>query len=125
MYCDQGEFVNELYYRYDLESFFYTLVWILTYHIDSFSVAVGEWSRWYNAPTAIIANSKAGMFYRNSDQYAGWSLEGTVAPETRKPLCARTTHSADETRLQTRRLWVAIVTYQKFMAVLDPDWLSK
>jgi len=42
---DQGELVNELYYRHDLESFFYTLVWILTYHIDSFSVAVGKWSQ--------------------------------------------------------------------------------
>ena len=39
----QGEFVHELRYRYDLESFFYTLVWILTYHPQGFSTPVREW----------------------------------------------------------------------------------
>ena len=55
--------MHELHYRYDLESFFYALVWILTYYPRSFSAPVGKWSQWYDAHPLVIANSKAGMYF--------------------------------------------------------------
>src|ERR1700733_887803 len=63
----QGEFVHELRYRYDLESFFYTLVWILTYYPHNFSTPVGEWSSWYNRSSLAIATMKSGMFFTLPD----------------------------------------------------------
>lgn len=58
---EQGEFAHTLYYRHDLESFFYTLVWILTYHTQGFSRARADLIRWHDSSTLVISDRKRGF----------------------------------------------------------------
>jgi len=120
----QGEFVHELRYRDDLESFFYTLVWILTYHPHSFSTPVGEWSGWYEAHPLASANAKAGIFF-------GVPVNMPVGPLREQWLLklanlfseGRHLLSSDETA--DKETMGGYVTYENFMAVLDPDSVSE
>ena len=121
---DQGEFVHELYYRYDLESFFYALVWILTYYPHSFSTPVCDWSRWYNTHPLLIANSKAGMFFRASANMPDgplkepWLLKLANLFAKGQNLRAGLEDMDEETM-------GGYLTYEKFMAVLDPESLGE
>ena len=120
----QGEFVHELHYRHDLESFFYTLVWILTYYPHSFSTPVGEWSQWYNTHPFVIANSKIGMFI-------GASVNMPDGPLKEPWLLKLANLFAKGQRLRARygdtdkETLGGYLTYEKIMAVLDPESLGE
>jgi hypothetical protein len=120
----QGEFVHDLYYRYDLESFFYALVWILTYFPHSFSTPVGEWSQWYNAPPLAIANMKVGLFAElpydmpHGPLKEAWLLKlANLFVEGRRHV--RLDKCADKETMG------GYLTYERFMAVLDPDSVGR
>ena len=121
---DQGEFVHELYYRYDLESFFYALVWILTYYPHSFSTPVRDWTKWYSAHPLAIANSKAGMFWGASANMPDgplkelWLLKLANLFAKGQRLHAR----YDDTDKETMG---GYLTYEKFMTILDPESSSE
>ena len=120
----QGEFVHELRYRYDLESFFYTLVWILTYHPRGFSTPVGEWSEWYDGHPLAIAHSKAGMFFGTPPNMPGGPLkEPWLLKLANLFVQGHRIRARDKTT--DKETMGGYLTYQKFMAILDPDSLSE
>lgn len=57
----QQEPIHELYYRYDLESFFYTLIWILTYYPFASATPMGSLTGWYQGHPANIRSFKRGF----------------------------------------------------------------
>ena len=120
---DQGEFAHELHYRYDLESFFYTLVWILTYYPHSFSTPVCDWSEWYNMHPLAVANSKAGMFFRASAIMPDGPLkESWLLKLANLFVKGQNLLAGDEDT--DKETMGGYLTYQKFMAVLDPKSLG-
>lgn len=58
---DQGDPVSELFYRDDLESFFYTLVWILTYHTFPFATGGPSLVDWCRHDLAANVAQKTGF----------------------------------------------------------------
>lgn len=57
----EGGPIRTLYYRHDLESFLYTLVWILTYYPMDSSPPALNLSPWYEGHPRGISNYKRGL----------------------------------------------------------------
>lgn len=58
---DSDDEVQTLYYRHDLESFFWTLLWISAYHPFHSSVPVKDFSAWTRGGPYGISSLKRGM----------------------------------------------------------------
>jgi hypothetical protein len=58
---------REVYYRHDLESFFYVLVWIYTHYVNGVQVLDNQYRRWQEGHLKDIEAFKGGFIHRVAD----------------------------------------------------------
>lgn len=112
--------IRELYYRHDLESFFYALVWILTYYPLDFSRPVGDLQLWYNTDLFSIGNIKRSQL---TEMRSGANLpDGPLKAQWLQKLAAwfdngfKRMERGDAVNRETCE---GLVTYDGFMSILD------
>lgn len=117
---NQNEPITTLYYRYDLESFFYTLLWILAFYPFDFSTTIeADYSKWSELPPQQLAIHKAVQLF---DMSLGGSLpDGPLKERWLVKLAKlfydgyRHPKSKDAETLNGR------VTYSNFMSILNEN----
>lgn len=115
---DQQDDVRTLYYRHDLESFLWTLIWILTYYPFDSSTAVLDLSPWLRGKPSTIANSKRSRLYKMAK---GSDLpEGPFKDSWLTKLSALFNNGYLSLRDETadEETMGGIVTYSSFMDIL-------
>lgn len=115
----QGELVRTIYYRHDLESFFYTLVWILAYHAHSFSTPVRDLALWCDGVPMVIADRKRGCLIQPNTVLP----EGPLKSLWLLKLARMLNNGYDQIRPVLRGDVATMggqMTYDTFMAILDP-----
>lgn len=118
----EDEPIRELFYRHDLESFFYTLVWTLTYYPMDSSAPTLNLAPWYEGHPHGISSYKRGLL---ADMRRG---KGLPDGPLKKPWCQKLAAIFDEgyygmvtDKTSDRETMGGHVDYNVFRSILDDN----
>lgn len=116
---EKGEPVETLFYRHDLESFLYTLIWILSYYPDDSSRRV-QWSDWYKGSPESIARLKTGLLASGARGVPAGPLTTSWVPRLARLFRDGLRFFAMNPVADAETLG-GQVTFASFMSILEPS----